>query len=423
MGIGETPITKQDSVSGASGPSKPAPSVDYSPNKLGEGSVKTTTDGKTQVTTSVGDSTGSRAGDDIARGARQSYFNQHGKWPPCINTDCRSYGRPHPNCLCFGPLSQAGKFEYAEGGEVCSSNHGHHDSCEHFADGGTITENKQIHNNPANTLSHVALHHGLIGVLTKTGKSKSENIHKATEDYIDHARRGHKSMHSHMENLFTTNKVEPDKKQREDLKKHLSDLNMHPEKMLEVGGNLNLPGHDAQLGALTGTAVNHFNAIKPKQAKTHPLDELTPVDKREESVFDRHLDLANNPALILQHVKDGMLLPSDIMTLRALYPSLHEKMKEKGFEALVGAKEKGVEIPYKMKQSLSLLMGQDLDSTMSQESMLAIIKSAGTQQAQNQQKNNPKPKKASGVELNQINKVNDMSATSLQERQMDKAKH
>lgn len=417
MAIGEIPATKQDSVSGASQPSKPKPSVDYSPNKLGEGTIQTITDGKTQVKTSNGEE---GSNDDVSRGARNAYHQRTGKWPVCINTDCASYGRPHPNCVCYGPLSQAGTF-YAHGGQVCGGPH--KEDCIHFADGGTIAENKQIHHNPADTLAHVALHHGLIGVLTKTGKSKSDNIHKATEDYIDHAKRGHKSMHGHMENLFTTHRIEPDKKSREDLKKHLHDLNLHPEKMLNVGGNLNLPGHDAQLGALTGTAVNHFNAIKPKQAKSHPLDELTPVDKREESVFDRHLDLANNPALILQHVKDGMLLPSDISTLRALYPSLHEKMKEKGFEALVGAKEKGIEIPYKMKQSLGLLMGQDLDSTMSQSSMQAIIQSAGPQQMQNQQKNTPSPKKASGAELKQINRVTDMSATSLQDREIDKSKH
>jgi len=125
--------TKDNSVSGASGPTKAAPSVDYSKSKLGEGQIKTVTDGRTKVITSTGESTGSKAGDDISRGARQAFFNQHGQWPPCINTDCRSYGKPHPNCLCFGPMSQAGNF-YAQGGCVGP----HKESCEHFADGGEI---------------------------------------------------------------------------------------------------------------------------------------------------------------------------------------------------------------------------------------------------------------------------------------------
>lgn len=398
-------------------PNKLPPSVEIS------GNTKTVTDGTTSVESSeIRDPALAALGNQApAIGDLSHPEKQH--YPPCINPTCKSYGRSHPNCLCYagpgGSSLEAGSF--ARGGRVCVGMH--KDSCEHFADGGTIIENNRIHNNPADTISKVAIHHGLLGLLTKTGYSKSENKHKPTEDYIDHARRGHKTLHNHLENLFTTHRIEPDKNSREALKEHLQHLKENPEKILDVGGSLGdiLPSHGAQLGALAGAALNHFNTIRPVQSKQRPLDELTPVDKRDESVYNRHLDIAQNPMMVVQHAKDGMLVPSDVMTLKALYPELHKEISQKAMEALITAKTKNMEIPYKQKQALSLLFGEPLDSTMTQSSMQAIIRSAGPQQAQQQQKS--KPKKASGTELKQINRVNDMDATALQDRLMDKAKH
>jgi len=50
---------------------------------------------------------------------------------PCLNTNCKSHGRPHPNCRCYG---------FAKGGEVdnfCSGGGEHMPDCEYFAGGGT----------------------------------------------------------------------------------------------------------------------------------------------------------------------------------------------------------------------------------------------------------------------------------------------
>lgn len=60
-------------------------------------------------------------------------------YPPCINPSCKSYGRSHPNCRCYGGNEYAYE-KMAEGGEVkgfCS--HGarvHEKGCEYFKDGG-----------------------------------------------------------------------------------------------------------------------------------------------------------------------------------------------------------------------------------------------------------------------------------------------
>ncbi len=54
----------------------------------------------------------------------------HGKYLPCLNANCKSHGKPHPNCRCYG-LSDGG-----EVGSFCSESRAHKHDCEYFAGGG-----------------------------------------------------------------------------------------------------------------------------------------------------------------------------------------------------------------------------------------------------------------------------------------------
>lgn len=333
-------------------------------------------------------------------------WNQH---HPCLNPSCRSYGTPHINCRCYD--------KFAQGGQVCSG--AHHESCPHFADGGEVEANTLINNNPGHAVDHLAQHHGLLGLLTKVGMSKSPDPNKNVEDFVDGTKRGSKSINSQTKGIFGPDIVKPNKESREALENHLQDLRENPEKMLDIGGSLgdHLPEHSMQLAATAGNAINHFNSIRPKQHKNKPLDELTKADKRDQYVYDRHLDIANHPSMILNYVKDGTLVPSDVMAVKSMYPNLYKSMVDGAGESLIEAKTQNKNIPYKQKLSLSLLLGEPLDSTMTSQSLQAIMKSGGNQQVQQQAQ---KTKKASGVELGQIDKVNSMDTTKLQSREMNK---
>jgi hypothetical protein len=410
------------SVSGASQPAKAAPSVEYSKNTLGAGPTKTITDGHTVDKTSLGDAGTTSIDPDYAKQARQGYYDQHGAWPPCLNKYCKSFGSPHPNCLCYADHPEGSGYSsyLAHGGEVCITDIEHHEKCEHYADGGVVEENNELQNNPKFTVDHVGAQQGLLGLLTKTGFSKAKDKH--TTDFIDQARRGHKLLHNHVKDLFNkAQSIVADKDSREALKDHLQDLRENPEKMLDIGGNLadNMPDHAGVLAATAGTAINHLNSLRPAPSQNLPMDTLSDVDKNTDNNYNRHLDIAQNPSLILQHTKDGTLLPNDVKTLQTIYPALYKNMVSKAGEQLIEAKTKGVEIPYKQKMTLSLLLGQPLDSTQTPQAMQAIINSAGPQQAKNQARNQPK---ASGPEISQINKVNAMDATTSQARQIRKNK-
>lgn len=63
-------------------------------------------------------------------------------YPPCLNPNCKSHGKPHPNCRCYGGgTPEQVYFNFAEGGKIelvnhCSSGDPHEPDCEYFKDGG-----------------------------------------------------------------------------------------------------------------------------------------------------------------------------------------------------------------------------------------------------------------------------------------------
>ena len=152
----------------------------------------------------------------------------------------------------------------------------------------------------------------------------------------------------------------------------------------------------------------------------NPFDKEPPADKAQTAIYNRQLDIAQQPLLVIKHAKDGTLLPQDVNTIQTIYPGLHSAIVQKLNDEMIDKKSQGVAIPYAQRVSLSLLMGSTpLDSSMSPQNMQAIMKSSMTQQAQ--QQNQPGTQKpASGAALKQINKTNELYPTSIESRLMKK---
>jgi hypothetical protein len=340
-------------------------------------------------------------------------------YPPCINPNCKSFGKSHPNCLCYaGPGGSSLEQGYfASGGCVGP----HKEDCEHFADGGQVQEQQQFLNNPTGALDHVGVNNGLLHLLTKTGyNGRSDNPHKHIEDFSDHAKKGRKSVDSHISKLLTPDKIDaiPDKDGVAALKNHLDSLQQDPEKALDVGGEMGsvLPDHAAALGAKTGNALNYFQALKPKASALNPLDRSPSASKGDTAAYDRQLAIAQNPMLILKHAQKGTIHPQDLKTLHTLYPSLGQSLTGKAGEALIDAKMKGVELPYQQKRGLSALLGQPLDSSMSPSIMQQIMKANAPAQQQQPQ---GKSKGTTASTQKAIEKDTNISATPTQKRQLD----
>lgn len=265
-----------------------------------------------------------------------------------------------------------------------------------------------------------------IKTLLKFATPQELEKNKALGEYINSSISGEKTLDRAAKAFLKSGEIipqhlMPNEKSRDRLKKHLESMNENPSSMINVGGNIGhyLPNHAAAAGTIAAVAQNYFNSLKPTQLVRSPLDEKPPVDKMAEYKYNRALDIAQQPLMVLQHAKNGTLQAQDLQTVGALYPSLRGQIASKLSTEMIDHVNAKKPIPYIERQMLSMLIGSPLDSTMTQAAAQSIMisNSPAQQQAASQ---HGKPHKASGTTLTQINKVNSMLQTPLEQRQMNR---
>ena len=78
------------------------------------------------------------------------------------------------------------------------------------------------------------------------------------------------------------------------------------------------------------------------------------------------------PLTLLEKIQNGSLVPDDIQILQATNPFAYKEMKTAVIDAMLEHKANEGKVPYKMRQSLSLFIGQDLDGSLNQRNLMAI---------------------------------------------------
>lgn len=353
-----------------------------------------------------------------------------------------------------------------ESNSVCDLGVSHLPSCEYFATGGEVQDSEL----PQETHDHSAAHHGLYGMLSNVGSARlnnpdqhigtlssiheefpeeghplvggigKENLHsimpklikrssgkephpeafRGTVDYLHSSIKGKDKLTSKINSLFE--KTKPDKinpDSRKQLDEKMREFKLNPGKMLDIGGNLGhyMPEQTAQLAESTSNAVQYLSGLRPQGNQGGPLDPIAPPSKFDKIKYDRALDIVNDPTLVIDYAKSGQLESQDLQALIAVYPKLAESITKKATEFLV---EKGGDmnkLTRAQKRSLSALMGQPMTFTQGPEAIKAIMQANASAETTTQ---GDGQKKATGVELKQINKVNQNSATDLQFRQLSR---
>jgi len=77
--------------------------------------------------------------------------------------------------------------------------------------------------------------------------------------------------------------------------------------------------------------------------------------------FDRYYDAVNQPTRILEHAASWTLTPMDVEAVRTVYPDLYSEMTKAALDKVTSHKGP---VPYQQRLMLSMLLGQDLDGTM-----------------------------------------------------------
>lgn len=213
----------------------------------------------------------------------------------------------------------------------------------------------------------------------------------------------------------------PSQKETDKLNANLQKLQMDPSPLLDVGGKTGhyLPDHAQALGQTAASAVNYLNSIRPATTQASPLDKKMEPSKAAKTQFDRSLVLAEQPLSILPHIKNGTILPQDVVGLKTMYPSLYNRMTTKLMDQMMNHLSKEGTIPYKTRLGLSLFLGQPMDSSMTPG---GIMSSQGTFQ----QNISPMQNKSSEVRekhsTTSLGKSVQLEATPSQSRQMSREK-
>jgi hypothetical protein len=131
-----------------------------------------------------------------------------------------------------------------------------------------------------------------------------------------------------------------------------------------------MPDHQQATAQTTQRTLSYLSAIKPKPIQNSPLGKPIPPNKSAMARYNRALDIAQQPAVVLQHIKDGTLQPTDVADLKTMYPSLYDRISTKMLGHIAnGVTEEGL-IPYRTRVSASMFLGQPLDASMQPQGIM-----------------------------------------------------
>jgi hypothetical protein len=241
-----------------------------------------------------------------------------------------------------------------------------------------------------------------------SNKSIEPSAFKNMVEYIHATIKGENLTSKAVENVFKAGKEVlpqsqfPNEKDRNKLDKQLKQLRSNPDPLLKSGGNTSyyLPEHGEAIGQTAQNAVNYLNSIRPNTERAKPLDSKPIPSQTEQSEYNRALNIAQQPLILLDKIKQGTLNQSEVQILQKLYPSLYSKLSTKLLDQISNPKDTNQPIiPYKTRLALSTFLGQPLDSTLTPQSIQAA-QSPAIKQKQNEEnaKNNIKAFQAKSLD-------------------------
>ena len=230
---------------------------------------------------------------------------------------------------------------------------------------------------------------------------------KAAVDYLESTIRGAKRTSVALGNVLKpgvqvlTSDQMPAKADREKLDKQVSKMQTSPEYLFQATqgdlGHYMPDHHQAAVKALT-SQMQYLQSIKPQDRKLGPLDKPIPPSDAARARYNRALDIANKPTIVLQRIKDGTLQTSDLVDLKAMYPASYNHYVTKLMDQMSKAGGEETPIPYNTRKALSMFMGQPLDSTMTPQAIQAAQPLPPQPPQQSPRKSKPSAKAGTSME-------------------------
>jgi len=197
--------------------------------------------------------------------------------------------------------------------------------------------------------------------------------------YLDSVIKGESKLTNAVKSVFKQGaRVLPDNlypkpERREKLKRRLASLEQEPGELMDVGGDTGYyaPQHGAALSNTAARAINALTAMQPSLKKYGVLNEPRDPARAEHAAYENALDIAEQPMITLDRLKDGTLTGHDVETLRSLYPAFHTRASEKLMHEMTDHLASGESIPWNLRMSLSRFMGVPLDGSLTPQAIAA----------------------------------------------------
>lgn len=202
---------------------------------------------------------------------------------------------------------------------------------------------------------------------------------KAAYSYFNHVFKGQQLLAKGASAVFTGAGVAaynaPTADDREKLDKKVSDFATNPQPFVQSQLNSNLGiyagDHQVAASATMTRALQYCNQIKPKDTQSGVLNNPIEPSKVEQFRYDRCLNIAHNPNVLFDHIRNGTLQTSDVQDVKTMYPGVYNQMQQNLMNEITKLKDAGKSVPMRIQQSVSLFMGQALNSSMSPNSIIA----------------------------------------------------
>lgn len=246
---------------------------------------------------------------------------------------------------------------------------------------------------------------------------------KAMVDFFDATYKGENLLSKATKNVFKrgtqvlTESAMPNEADRTKLDKIVTKMQDNPGDVLssqngQVGHYL--PNHQQALTQTSVNAMQYLQYLKPQPHIIGPLDKPVPPQPVEIARYNRALNIAQQPAIVLQHIKDGTLQASDIVDLYTMYPALYKSMSQKLTNEMTSQHADEELLPYKTRVGIGLFLGHPIDKSMEPMSIMAaqpVPKMPQQPQGGQKQRNRPSA----------LGKTNKTYQTPLQASESDRS--
>lgn len=357
---------------------------------------------------------------------------------PCKNQSCSSYGKPHPNCRCYG--------EMAKGGEVksyCEEIQPHRRECKLFKSGGEVHPlDIPRHADPIEAVSSYLAHNGLHGLIGMSSKSPEEDI----ESYNHSINKGNKHFDSGFRSIFEGTHIPPRdlEKPKKIIDEWISkggiahDLQNELYKQQESenfakGGEVKpkeaqgvlhnhaiaevYPDHNVMLQETKGRVSNYLNTLKPQPNQPKLAFDAPPDETQQKKTYHKALKIAAHPLSVMEDIKKGTLDPGQLDHLRNMYPEVSDDMQKRITKKIIEEQLKGKKPSYLIRQGLSLFMGAPLSGELTPQNIMAAQATFQGKKDQTQASGGPAKKTSALAKSDQSYLTADQAAASRQQKQ------